>query len=153
MAAEPLCPVDYRAFGLKPASEHELAYTEEELRVLLAESYKSGEIRKSELKYMNNIFTFDKRMAKEIMVPRNEMVSLSLDEDSIPNLQETVKQTKYTRYPVVREDKDNVIGVINMKEVLFSMLSKDFSLKNSKLNLSFSLLSMLLRQFLFINYC
>ncbi|MED1543251.1 hemolysin family protein [Bacillus inaquosorum] len=120
-------------FGLKPASEHELAYTEEELRVLLAESYKSGEIRKSELKYMNNIFTFDKRMAKEIMVPRNEMVSLSLDEDSIPNLQETVKQTKYTRYPVVREDKDNVIGVINMKEVLFSMLTKDFSLKKQQI--------------------
>lgn len=99
----------------------------------MAESYKSGEIRKSELKYMNNIFTFDKRMAKEIMVLRNEMVSLSLDEDSISNLQETVKQTKYTRYPVVREDKDNVIGVINMKEVLFSMLTKDFSIKKHQI--------------------
>lgn len=102
---------------------------------------------------MNNIFTFDKRMAKEIMVPRNEMVSLSLDEGSISNLQETVKQTKYTRYPVVREDKDNVIGVINMKEVLFSMLTKDFSPRSIKLNLSFSLLSMSLRRFLFINCC
>ncbi|MCY8295937.1 hemolysin family protein [Bacillus inaquosorum] len=122
-----------KAFGLETVSENELAHSEEELRIILSESYKSGEIRKSELKYMNNIFTFDKRMAKEIMVPRNEMVSLSLDEDSIPNLQETVKQTKYTRYPVVREDKDNVIGVINMKEVLFSMLTKDFSLKKQQI--------------------
>ncbi|MCY9107602.1 hemolysin family protein [Bacillus atrophaeus] len=121
-------------FGLKPASETELAYTEEELRVLLAESYKSGEIKKSELKYMNNIFTFDKRMAKEIMVPRNEMVSLPIDDESVESLQEIIKQTKYTRYPVVKEDKDHVIGVMNIKEVLFSLLSERFSFTKEQLD-------------------
>ncbi|MCY8505947.1 hemolysin family protein [Bacillus atrophaeus] len=121
-------------FGLKPASETELAYTEEELRVLLAESYKSGEIKKSELKYMNNIFTFDKRMAKEIMVPRNEMVSLPIDGESVESLQEIIKQTKYTRYPVVKEDKDHVIGVMNIKEVLFSLLSERFSFTKEQLD-------------------
>ncbi|MCQ3823049.1 CNNM domain-containing protein, partial [Streptococcus agalactiae] len=43
-------------FGMKPASEHELSHTEEELRLLMSESFKSGEINKSELKYVNNVF-------------------------------------------------------------------------------------------------
>ncbi|AVB08349.1 MULTISPECIES: hemolysin family protein [Bacillus] len=111
-------------FGLKPASEHEMAYTEEELRVLLAESYRSGMIKKSELHYVNNIFTFDKRTAKEIMVPRNEMVSLPLDSGSGHMLRDIIKTNKYTRYPVVKGDKDHVVGIINIKEVLFRFLSE-----------------------------
>ena len=62
-------------FGLKPASERELAHTEEELRIILSESYKNGEINQSEFKYVNKIFEFDNRIAKEIMVPRTEIVS------------------------------------------------------------------------------
>ena len=54
-----------------------LAHTEEELRMILSESYKSGEINQSEYKYVNKIFEFDKRIAKEIMVPRTEIVSFS----------------------------------------------------------------------------
>ena len=65
-------------FGLKPASEHEVSHTEEELRMILSESYKSGEINQTELTYMNNIFEFDNRIAKEIMVPRTSIQSLSL---------------------------------------------------------------------------
>ena len=57
-------------FGLKPASEHENAHSEEELQLIISESYKSGEINQSEYKYVNNIFEFDDRVAKEIMVPR-----------------------------------------------------------------------------------
>ena len=68
-----------RLFGLKPVSEQELAHTEEELRIILSESYKSGEINQSEFKYVNKIFEFDNRIAKEIMVPRTEIVSLSKD--------------------------------------------------------------------------
>ncbi|SES12875.1 protein of unknown function DUF21 [Psychrobacillus sp. OK032] len=60
--------------GMKPASEHELSHTEEELRILLAESFKSGEINQNELKYVNNVFEFDDRIAREIMVPRTEIV-------------------------------------------------------------------------------
>lgn len=62
-------------FGLKSASEHELALSEEELRIILSESLKSGEINQSEYKYVNKIFEFDNRVAKEIMVPRTEIIS------------------------------------------------------------------------------
>lgn len=61
---------------MKPASEHELSHTEEELRLLLSESFKSGEINKTELKYVNNVFEFDERIAREIMVPRTEIVGI-----------------------------------------------------------------------------
>ena len=69
--------------GLKAVSEPDLAHTEEELRIIFSESYKSGEINQSEFKYVNKIFEFDDRIAKEIMVPRTEIATLSKD-DAIP---------------------------------------------------------------------
>lgn len=111
-------------FGLKPASEHELAHSEEELRILLSESYKSGEINKNELKYMNNIFEFDERIAKEIMVPRTEIIAFSSDE-SFTEIMNTIKTERYTRYPVVDGDKDNILGFINVKEFLTANLKTE----------------------------
>ncbi|OXS78362.1 hemolysin family protein [Domibacillus enclensis] len=104
-------------FGLKMTGEHDAVHTEEEWRMLLSESYKSGEINQNELKYVNNIFEFDERLAKEIMVPRTEMVSLSV-EDSLEEVLAVIKEEKYTRYPVIDGDKDNVIGIVNFKEIL-----------------------------------
>lgn len=109
-------------FGLKPASEHELAHTEEELRIILSESYESGEINQSELKYMNKIFEFDDRIAKEIMVPRTEIVAASVEKSFQDNL-ETMSMEKYTRYPVVNGDKDHVLGMINLKEIFTDIFS------------------------------
>lgn len=106
-------------FGLKPASEHELAHSEEELRILLSESYKSGEINKNELKYVNNIFEFDERLAKEIMVPRTEIITISLD-STYDEIIELIKNERYTRYPVVDGDKDHIVGFLNVKELLTS---------------------------------
>jgi len=113
-----------RLFGLKPASEHELAHSEEELRLILSESYKSGEINQTEYKYVNNIFTFDDRIAKEIMVPRTEIVALDKNKTIKENL-EIIKKEKFTRYPVIDGDKDHVIGLINIKEVFTEISSYD----------------------------
>ncbi|MFE8702958.1 hemolysin family protein [Cytobacillus sp. FJAT-54145] len=109
-------------FGLRPASEHENSHSEEELRLILSESYESGEINQSELTYVNNIFEFDNRIAKEIMVPRTEIVSFSVD-NSIDEIFEIIKEEKYTRYPVVNGDKDNIEGVVNIKEILTASIN------------------------------
>ncbi|WP_274853334.1 hemolysin family protein [Bacillus methanolicus] len=107
-----------KLFGFKPASEHEVAHSEEELRIILSESYERGEINQSEFKYVNNIFEFDDRLAKEIMVPRTEIVSVSKD-DTIEDFLKMAKHEKFTRYPVALEgDKDHIIGLVNIKEVL-----------------------------------
>ncbi|WP_291353542.1 hemolysin family protein [Desulfosporosinus sp.] len=108
-------------FGLKPASEHEIAHSEEELRILLTESFKSGEINKNELRYMNNIFEFDERIAKEIMVPRTEIVTISID-DTFKDILNIIQTENYTRYPVLDGDKDNIRGFINVKEFLTANL-------------------------------
>lgn len=104
-------------FGFKRISEHDIAHTEEELRLILSESYKNGEINQSEYKYVNNIFEFDDRVAKEIMVPRTEIVALDKDK-SVQEILEIMTSEKYTRYPVSDGDKDHIIGLINLKEVL-----------------------------------
>lgn len=104
-------------FGLKPASEQEIVLSEEELRMILSESYKSGEINQSEYRYVNKIFEFDNRIAKEIMVPRTEIVTLS-KEATMEEILEIIKEEGYTRYPVIDGDKDNILGIVNLKEVL-----------------------------------
>ncbi|MBD1382217.1 hemolysin family protein [Metabacillus arenae] len=112
-------------FGLKPASEHEVAHSEEELRIILSESFESGEINQSEFKYVNKIFEFDDRIAKEIMNPRPEIVSISKDA-KLQDVMGIIIEEKYTRYPIEDGDKDNIIGLINMKEVLTASFSDDF---------------------------
>ena len=119
-------------FGLKPASEYEGAHSEEELRILLSESYKSGEINKNELKYVNNIFEFDERLAKEIMVPRTEIATLSID-DSFDDILNTIKHESYTRYPVTDGDKDNIVGFINAKEFLTANIKHETSTTDLKI--------------------
>ncbi|MGJ7910211.1 hemolysin family protein [Neobacillus sp. LXY-1] len=113
-----------RLFGLKPVSENEIAHTEEELRIILSESYKSGEINQSEFKYVNKIFDFDDRIAKEIMVPRTEIVSLSKD-DTIESFLKVIREEKFTRYPIIDGDKDHIIGLVNIKEIMTDMIGNE----------------------------
>ncbi len=103
-------------FGLKPASKHETAHSEEELQIIISESYKSGEINQSEYKYVNNIFEFDDRNANEIMVPRTEIVAFDISQ-TLDECLKIVTEENYTRYPVIDGEKDNIVGMVNMKEV------------------------------------
>ncbi|OJD54256.1 hemolysin family protein [Bacillus sp. L27] len=105
-----------KLLGLKPPKGHEEVHSEEELRLLVSESYKNGEINQSEYKYVNKIFEFDDRIAKEIMVPRTEMHIISKEMPAEEALQK-MSQEKYTRYPVVDGDKDHVIGFVNFKDI------------------------------------
>lgn len=102
-------------FGVKPASEGDIAHSEEELRIILSDSLKSGEINQSEYRYVNRIFEFDNRVAKEIMVPRTEV--LTIDKSAtVDEMMKLIKKQRFTRYPVIDGDKDNIIGIVNIKE-------------------------------------
>ncbi len=109
-------------FGMKPANESELSHTEEELRLLLTESYKSGEINQNELNYVNNVFEFDERIAREIMVSRTRIVGFdkSISFEEILNI---VSEERYTRYPIFDGDRDNIVGFINIKDFLTQGMS------------------------------
>lgn len=103
--------------GMKPHENHELAHSEEELRLIMEESHKSGYIDNTELQLVDNIFNFSERMAKEIMIPRTDMVCVYNDNSFQENL-EIVLQEELTRYPVCNPDKDNIIGFVHIKDML-----------------------------------
>lgn len=104
-------------FGLKMMSESEVAHTEEELRMILSDSLKGGEINNSEYEYVNSIFEFSDRLAKEIMVPRTEIVGIE-KELTIKEVFDLMGVEQYTRYPILDGDKDHIIGLVNMKHLL-----------------------------------
>ncbi len=106
-----------RLFGLQVVSESEVAHSEEELRIILTDSYKGGEINSSEYEYVNSIFEFSDRLAKEIMVPRTEITSIEKDL-TLREVFEVMGVEQYTRYPITDGDKDHVIGLVNMKHLL-----------------------------------
>ncbi|MCQ6275711.1 HlyC/CorC family transporter [Bacillus sp. V3B] len=110
-------------FGFKAVRENELSRSEDELRLILSESYESGEINQSSYNYVTNIFDFGERIAKEIMVPRTEMTTIAIDA-SQQEVLEIMEREKYTRYPVDDGDKDNIIGMIHIKDPLTGWLDQ-----------------------------
>ncbi len=107
-----------RLFGYQTTKEQEEVHSEEELRYILTQSFQQGEITPSEYKYVDRIFEFDNRSAKEIMVPRTEVVVVDANESMTDNM-ERMRAERYSRYPVINEDKDDIIGVIHMKELFY----------------------------------
>ncbi|WP_062197711.1 hemolysin family protein [Massilibacterium senegalense] len=105
-----------RLLGFK-RQEEEQALSEEELRHLLSQSYLGGEINQSEYQFVNKIFEFDNRTAKEVMVPRTEMVCID-HSVNVEEALEVMKKERYSRYPVMEEDKDHIVGVIHLKHFL-----------------------------------
>ncbi|SFS99566.1 MULTISPECIES: hemolysin family protein [Paenibacillus] len=108
-----------RLFGVQPASEHDSAHTEEEIRILMNQSAKSGIIDKDELRLFDNIFEFSDRLAREVMLPRTDMDCLYADHSFEENMK-IVYATKHTRYPVCVEDKDQLIGFVHITDLLTS---------------------------------
>jgi len=103
--------------GYKFVSEHE-AHSEEEIKFIINDSYESGKINKSEYGIMNRVFDFDTTLAKDIMVPRTDMVCVYVENSQAENI-EIIKHERYTRFPVAERDKDNIIGLLHTKSYLF----------------------------------
>lgn len=102
-----------RLTGHDVSKEHD-AYTEEEIKILLEESAESGSIEQDQYQYLDNIFDLDDKDAESIMTPRTEVVAIDLDDDLATNL-EIMGANKFTRYPIYKEDKDNIIGFVHIK--------------------------------------
>lgn len=118
-----------RLFGLKPATEHEGAHSEEEIQIILNESFQSGKINNTEYGYVSRIFAFDELLAKEIMVPRTDMICLYTNKSLQENM-EIIRKEQYTRFPVALESKDNIVGMINTKQLFLEYESgRDFDFK------------------------
>ncbi|WP_255570567.1 hemolysin family protein [Cohnella sp. CFH 77786] len=113
--------------GIEPAGEHEAAHTEEEIRILMNESAKSGIIDKDELTLFDNVFEFADRVAREVMLPRTDMDCLFTNQSNSDNMK-VVYATKHTRYPVAVEDKDQIIGFVHITDLLTADPDEDHDL-------------------------
>lgn len=112
-----------RRFGIEPATEKESAHTEEEIRLLVNESHKSGHIDQTEMALVDNVFEFSERLAREIMIPRIDMVCLYDDNTYDENL-EIMRDSRHSRLPVAHEDKDRIIGFVHTTDFYLSALTK-----------------------------
>ncbi len=103
--------------GFKPASEAEVAHSEEELRMIVNASHRGGVLDQMESELIDNVFDFADRLAREVMVPRQDMVCLFIDDPFEENMR-VVKETGHTRYPLCLEDKDHVIGMVHIRDLM-----------------------------------
>jgi CBS domain containing-hemolysin-like protein len=92
------------------------AHTEEEIRMLIAQSHKSGVIDKTELTLFDNVFDFTERIAREVMVPRVKMVCL-FEGNSFEENFEIIKENHHTRFPVCGQDKDDIKGIVHIRDI------------------------------------
>jgi len=105
-----------KIFGISQVDEHEAAHTDEEIKLLVEDSYKHGLIDKTELTFVDNIFDFSETTVKEVMIPRTDMSCIYL-EDSFDEIITYALEEQLTRYPVCKESKDNIVGFIHIKDL------------------------------------
>ena len=105
------------------------AITEDELRTIVEVSHEEGVIESEEKKIINNVFDFGDSVAKDIMVPRIDMAMVEVDA-TYDELIDIFREEKYTRMPVYEETTDNVIGIINMKDVLLIDRNEEFHIRD-----------------------
>ena len=92
-------------------------YSENEIRTIVEVSHQDGEIESEERKMINNVFDLDDHLAKDIMVPRVDMVFLDLHSTYAETL-EVYREGLFTRLPVYEDTTDNVVGILNVKDLL-----------------------------------
>jgi len=102
--------------GQKPPGADDDVLSEAELRMLVSQSTAHGEIEQQEQEMLYKVFDFADKEAKDVMVPRPEVVALSID---LPPEQclEAVMDSPFTRYPVYRESLDNVVGILHVRDL------------------------------------
>lgn len=103
--------------------------TEEELRTIVDVSHETGVIETEEKVIINNLFDFGDAQAKEVMVPRIDMTFASVD-STYEELIEIFREDKFTRLPVYEETTDNVVGIINMKDLLLYDDKEKFQIRD-----------------------
>lgn len=103
--------------------------TEAELKTYVDVSHEDGVIETEEREMIYNVFDFSDARAKDIMIPRINMVTVDI-EDSYSDILSVFRESMYTRLPVYQDDKDNIIGLINIKDFILTDDQENFKVKD-----------------------
>lgn len=117
-----------RLMGVDPDKRDD-SVTEEDLRTIVEAGHEDGVLEPEEHKMINNVFDFGDHQAKDIMVPRVDMCFLSIDA-SYEDFVNIYREEKFTRIPVYEETRDNVIGILNVKDLILFDKSQEFHVKD-----------------------
>lgn len=112
------CELLVRLFHLKPNSDDKV--TEDEIKALVSTGVEDGTINSDEQELINAVFTFGDLKVRDVMTPRVNVFMINID-DSISKIRKMIKEEKYSRIPVYEDSKDNVIGILNIKDIFLSL--------------------------------
>lgn len=99
------------------AGEHDAAHSEQEIRHIIGQAHLEGNLSRSEHSLIDAVFKFDDMIARRIMVPRNDVDFLDINDPIEVNLAKAV-QTRHTRYPLCDGSLDDVVGVVHVKDLV-----------------------------------
>ena len=116
-------------FGIRYSPREDISRSEEELRQIVSASEKEGELDSAERTMIDNVFEFNDIVAREVMVPRQDMVCIYL-EDSMEEIRELIRTDHHTRFPVCDEDKDHVLGILHVRDLFNATLTPDFDIRS-----------------------
>jgi CBS domain containing-hemolysin-like protein len=109
-----------RALGIDPyAAEHQ-AHSEAELKMLLSVSTEQGQIAEDEQEMLYKVFDFADKEASDVMVPRPDVVAISVDMPPEEALA-AVLESPFTRYPVFRESPDEIMGILHVRDLISAL--------------------------------
>lgn len=117
-----------KLFRVDPNKRAE-SITEDELRTIVEVSHEEGVIESEEKKMINNVFDFGDARAKDVMIPRIDMSFVDVNA-TYEQLIEIFREEMYTRYPVYEDTTDNVIGIINIKDIFLAGNGEAFTVRN-----------------------
>ena len=119
-----------KLIGISPASESEVAHSEEEFRLLLAHSHQHGVLDRDKVHMLEQVFDFAQRSVRQVMVPSVEVKYLDTQKSIEENLR-TARSESHTRFPLCDGILDKVVGVVNVKDLFrnVEVLEEDFSLE------------------------
>ncbi|MDR1763387.1 MAG: hemolysin family protein [Dysgonamonadaceae bacterium] len=106
-----------KMIGLQPVHEQEDIHSEEELKVIIAESQKGGVIEETEKELIQNVFSLGDRKIQTLMTPRNELVWIDLNA-SKEEIRRTILDNKHTAYPLCEDNLENVAGFVYSKDLI-----------------------------------
>lgn len=105
-----------RLVGVKPTGELDV-HSDEELKMLVAASARQGVLQESERLIVGNALDFADTLVRQVMIPRTEIIAVPEDLD-LAGLVAMSRQTRFSRFPVYREDLDHVVGVVHVKDLV-----------------------------------
>lgn len=106
-----------RVFRISPVAESELAHSEEELRIILAESARADEVTPMGKELLMNALDLQKRVVRDITTPRGDVIFLNTEDTFEENLKRAM-ESRHTRFPLCREHLDETIGLVHIKDLL-----------------------------------